>query len=198
MEWKLYITGFVSICCLWYANAAVNCTGNGRFPHLDDPLCKSYYMCVYLPWSGSYVHYNYTCPSTSLFNPTTAQCTSNYTCNRATCTAVGRIPDLSTNCSGYIDCIYINGAILENRVKCPGNSLFNPASRDCEFTFSCTPVCLAVGRFPDTKVPGCKNYYMCIRLGNGTLVSYTNYTCPSISVFNPNTQVCTTNYTCTT
>lgn len=196
--------------CVWYAKADVTCTGSGRFPHPDDTECKTYYFCIYVPWNKNYTYFNYTCPSTSVFNPNTSRCTTDFLCNNTKqntssttiiCTAEGRIADPSSNnCSRYIDCVKINLAILPFPNTCPGSSLFNPIKKDCDTSYTCPfhYICSAAGRYPDSSIPGCQNYFMCLQLANGTLVPYTNYTCPSISLFNPNTQKCTTDYTCKT
>ncbi|GBP56914.1 hypothetical protein EVAR_33970_1 [Eumeta japonica] len=56
-----------------------NCTSTGRYANTTDDTCKSYYLCV-LGSDGNYIQYFYVCPSTSLFDPGTKECTSNYTC----------------------------------------------------------------------------------------------------------------------
>ncbi|XP_075972439.1 uncharacterized protein LOC142974161 [Anticarsia gemmatalis] len=56
-----------------------SCSTAGRFADTTDTTCQNYFYCVLLS-TGTFTQYNYTCPSTSLFNPTTAQCTSTYTC----------------------------------------------------------------------------------------------------------------------
>ncbi|CAG9792117.1 unnamed protein product [Diatraea saccharalis] len=55
------------------------CTAAGRFTNNADSTCQTYFMCV-LATNGTYVQYQYTCPNSSVFNPTTRVCTTSYTC----------------------------------------------------------------------------------------------------------------------
>ncbi|XP_046979022.1 probable endochitinase [Vanessa cardui] len=211
MDGKLYITIFLVICLAWDAHAQVNCTstGAGRFADPNDATCKNYTLCVLVSTTtGQYLSYNYVCPTTSLFNPATSQCTANYVCNANTttantttstvCTAEGFTQDpTSTNCSSYIQCLSENGTFVEFPITCPDGSFYNPNSTLCETDYVCGFTCTAAGRFPDPAVTTCRNYYLCVLATNGTYAQYL-YTCPSTSVFNPNTRVCTTSYTCPT
>lgn len=192
--------------CVWQAHAAVTCTSAGRFADPDDTTCKNYTLCVYLSSSSSYVGYNYVCPTTSLFNPSSAQCTSDYTCNTTTtnstssvCTSDGYFADSSsTNCSTYIECVEVNGTYVETTYTCPDDTYYDPNTTYCESDYNCTTTftCTAAGRFADTSDTTCQNYYYCVYFSNGTYAEY-EYTCPSTSTFNPSTKVCTSSYTCT-
>ncbi|XP_050362734.1 uncharacterized protein LOC126781746 [Nymphalis io] len=209
MDAKLYIAVILVLCLAWQVNAQVNCTttGAGRFAEPNDATCKNYTLCVAVNTAaGQYLSYNYVCPTTSLFNPATSQCTTNYVCNftapadttTSACTAEGFISDpASTNCSSYIQCLAENGAFTEFPITCPPGSFYNPNSTLCETDYVCGFACNAAGRFADPAVTTCKNYYLCVLAANGTYAEYL-YTCPSTSVFNPNTNVCTTSYTCPT
>ncbi|XP_038223194.1 chitin-binding domain protein cbd-1-like [Zerene cesonia] len=207
-------------CAAWQAHAAVNCTTAGRFADTDDTTCQNYYLCVYISSTSSFTAYNYTCPTTSLFNPTTQVCTTDYECtstnttnttdsSTSVCTEDGYVADSnSTDCSSYIQCVSINGTFEETTLTCPNTTYFNPNTTYCDSNYTCpatsdnststtTDTCTTTGRIADTSDTTCQTYYLCVELSDGTLEQYT-YTCPSTSVFNPNTGLCTTNYTCTT
>ncbi|XP_063892572.1 uncharacterized protein LOC110371810 [Helicoverpa armigera] len=196
--------------CAWQAHAVVNCTatGAGRQADPDDATCKNYTLCVYVSSTNSYVSYNYVCPTTSLFSPTLAQCTSTYTCTANTtntttsvCTADGFIADPnSSNCSSYIECVNINGTYTETTYTCPDTTFYNPNTTLCDASYNCTTTstftCTAAGRFANTDDTTCQSYYYCVLLASGAYTQY-NYTCPSTSLFNPNSAQCTATYTCT-
>ncbi|KAG6450727.1 probable endochitinase [Manduca sexta] len=59
--------------------APFTCSTVGRFANSADTACKTYYYCV-LANNGTFVQYNYTCPTTSVFSPTSRLCTTSYTC----------------------------------------------------------------------------------------------------------------------
>ncbi|CAH2062946.1 unnamed protein product, partial [Iphiclides podalirius] len=203
-------------------------TGAGRFANPDDTTCQNYTLCVYVSSSSSYLSYNYVCPSTSVFDPDTSKCTdsSNYACNVTTasnttsssnattyttsitsaCTDEGYFADpSSTNCSTYIECILINGTYTSTTYTCPDDTLFNPNTTLCEADYNCTDSsnsndtfsCTTAGRFANPEDNTCQTYYLCVLVSNGSYVPY-EYTCPTSSVFNPNTAVCTasSNYVC--
>ncbi|XP_061706008.1 uncharacterized protein LOC133516954 [Cydia pomonella] len=202
---------FLVLCCVWQAHAAVNCTSAGRFADPDDTTCQNYTLCVYDSSTGTYLSYNYVCPTTSVFNPNTAQCTAstNYVCNVTTtntttsvCTEDGYIADPdSTNCTSYIECVEINGTFVETTYTCPDDTYYNPNTTLCESDYNCTTTstftCTAAGRYANTTDTTCQTYIYCVLASNGTYLEY-DYTCPTTSVFNPNTAQCTTSYTCTT
>ncbi|KAI8440412.1 hypothetical protein MSG28_001732 [Choristoneura fumiferana] len=199
------------LCCAWQVHAAVNCTSAGRFADPDDTTCKNYTYCVYDSSTGTYLSYNYVCPTTSVFNPNSAQCTAstNYVCNVTTtttntsvCTSDGYIADpSSTNCSSYIECVEIDGSYTETTYTCPDDTYFDPNTTLCESDYNCTSsstfTCSSAGRFANSADTTCQTYYYCVSESNGTYLQY-EYTCPSTSVFNPSSAVCTTSYTCTT
>ncbi|CAH2062948.1 unnamed protein product, partial [Iphiclides podalirius] len=204
---------------VWQAQAAVNCTstGAGRFADPDDTTCQNYTLCVYVSSTASYLSYNYVCPTTSVFDPSTSKCTAsgNYVCNVTTasnttsssvCTADGYVADpSSTNCTTYIECVEINGTYTETTLTCPDDTYFDPNTTLCESDYNCTSSdnttftfsCTAAGRFADTADTTCQTYYLCVSYSNGTYAQY-EYTCPTTSVFSPTAKVCTTSYTCTT
>ncbi|KAG7305492.1 hypothetical protein JYU34_009561 [Plutella xylostella] len=208
MELKEVLGVVITVGLAWYAHAAVTCDGPGRFADPADTTCQRYTLCVYDASTAGFLSYNYTCPSTSVFNPETARCTdsSNYECvapaanETSICTADGYIPDPdAVNCTTYIECVEVNGTFIENPLNCPPASFFNPTSGLCEGTYVCPTTaafsCTAPGRFADTTDPSCQAYFLCVPLLNGTLTHY-SYTCPSTSVFNPGTSLCTSNYNC--
>ncbi|CAD0198708.1 unnamed protein product [Chrysodeixis includens] len=200
---------YVLCVCTWQAHAAVNCatTGAGRHPDLADPTCKNYTLCIYVKTSNSYLSYNTVCPSVTLFDPKISRCTSpnNFKCQvsvppKSVCTAEGFIPDPnSSNCSSYIECIDINGTFGEWKYDCPKNTYFNPNSSFCEPDYNCSSAkgftCAKAGRVADETDNTCKRYYYCVALATGLFTQY-NYTCPSTSLFNPNTKLCTSKYQC--
>ncbi|XP_053600388.1 nuclear pore complex protein DDB_G0274915-like [Plodia interpunctella] len=214
METKISIGLLLVFCAAWQAHAAVTCTAAGRFADTSDTTCQNYTLCVYNNSTGTYLAYNYTCPTTSVFSPTISQCTasSNYVCNNTSttsstnsasvCTADGYFADpSSTNCSSYIECVEINGAYTETTYTCPTDTYFNPNTTLCESDYNCTTTstfnCTAAGRFADTTDTTCQAYFFCVYDSSTTSYIQYNYTCPSTSLFNPNTALCTASYTCT-
>ncbi|XP_063530441.1 uncharacterized protein LOC134741547 [Cydia strobilella] len=206
MDSRFGVAVFLVLCCMWQAHAAVNCTAAGRFADPDDTTCQNYTLCVYDSSTSTYLSYNYVCPTTSVFNPNTAQCTAstNYVCNVTTsvCTEDGYIADPdSTNCTTYIQCVEINGTFVETTYTCPDDTYYDPNTTLCESDYNCTTTstftCTAAGRYANTTDTTCQTYIYCVLASNGTYLEY-DYTCPSTSVFNPNTAQCTTSYTCTT
>ncbi|CAH1635317.1 unnamed protein product [Spodoptera littoralis] len=210
---QIIIVVFMLSVCAWQAHAVVNCTATGAGRQADpaDTTCKNYTLCVYVSSNNSYVSYNYVCPTTSLFSPTLAQCTTTYTCPATTtnttntttsvCTADGFIADPnSSNCSSYIECVNINGSYVETTYTCPATTLYNPNTTLCDASYNCTTTtpftCTTAGRFANTADTTCQTYFYCVLLSDGTFTQY-NYTCPSTSLFNPNSRLCTASYTCT-
>lgn len=62
----------------------------------------------------------------------------------------------------------------------------------------CQADCTAAGRYAVAGTD-CKNYTLCVYVAtNASYISY-EYVCPTTSVFNPNTQLCTSpaSYNCT-
>lgn len=55
------------------------CSTAGRVADTNDMTCRRYYYCVAL-YNGTYAKFNYTCPGTTLFNPTSKLCTTRYEC----------------------------------------------------------------------------------------------------------------------
>ncbi|XP_026326529.1 uncharacterized protein LOC113235148 [Hyposmocoma kahamanoa] len=207
-----YCVGFVLLLCLmWQVQAEVNCTrtGAGRFTDGTDATCKNYTLCIFNSVTNTYISYNYTCPTSSLFNPATAQCSNDYICNAtnnttssSVCTEEGFVADpTSTNCTGYMLCVNVDGVLQEIPDTCPDSSFYDPETTLCVNDYNCTIpdfTCTAEGRFANTTDTTCKTYYMCVLLStNNTYVEY-RYTCPSTSVFNPTAKICTTSYNCPT
>lgn len=85
---------------LWQGqvDAQVNCadTGAGRFPDESDTNCKNYTLCVMNTATNQFIAYNYTCPTTSVFNPKTSQCTTNYNCEASNSTTTTTTTATST------------------------------------------------------------------------------------------------------
>ncbi|XP_038213262.1 uncharacterized protein LOC119833347 [Zerene cesonia] len=212
MGGKLSITIFLLVCLVWKAQAAVNCTatGVGRFADPADTTCKNYSLCALDSNTNTILTYNYSCPTTSVFNPTTRVCTTNYVCptngsttnttTTAVCTTDGFVADpSSTDCTTYIQCVNIGGTFSQTTLTCPSGTFYNPTTTFCEVSYTCpttqTISCTSVGRIANTTDTTCQGYVLCVAATNGTLLQY-SYTCPTTSLFNPNTRVCTTNYTC--
>lgn len=203
---------YLQVLCLAYQayGQSVNCTttGAGRFADPTDTTCQNYTYCVYVASTGSFVSYDYTCPSTSVFNPNSGLCTAstNYVCNvtATTCTADGYIADPSvTDCSSYIECVNIDGVFSETTYSCPTGTYYNPNTTFCDSTYTCTTnttttifTCSSTGRFANSADTTCQTYYLCVLASNGTFLQY-EYTCPTTSVFSPVSRLCTTSYTCT-
>lgn len=195
------------ICLVWQVQASVDCTaeGAGRFTDGTDTNCKNYTLCILNPTTNTYVAYDYTCPTTSMFSPDIGQCTTNYVCDvtntppsTSVCTTEGWMADpTSFNCSSYISCVDINGVFEETSYTCPDTTFYNPQTTLCEPNYICPTIfnCAAVGRFPNTADTTCQSYYMCVSTAGNTYVQY-EYTCPSTSVFSPITTACTTTYPC--
>ncbi|CAB3228566.1 unnamed protein product [Arctia plantaginis] len=209
MENKFIFVVFILCGVVWQAHAAVNCTAAGRFADPSDTTCKNYTLCVLS--NGAFLAYNYVCPTTSLFNPTSRQCTAatNYVCpvanttNTTTnvCTAEGYFADPAvTDCSSYIQCVLINGVYTQTTFTCPANTFYDPNTTLCDASYNCTSTtaftCTASGRFANTADTTCQTYFYCVLLATGTYTQY-NYTCPTTSVFSPTSSLCTTSYTCT-
>ncbi|XP_023938221.2 uncharacterized protein LOC112046010 [Bicyclus anynana] len=199
MEGKWSIVVFLVLCFTWQVKGAVTCAANGRYPDPVDTTCKNYTLCVALT-NGSFIGYNYVCPTTSLFNPALAQCTTNYICNvtSSVCTTEGFFEDpSSTTCSTFISCVNVSGTFVQTTYTCPSDTFYNPVTTLCEADYVCTATCTAPGRFANTTDTTCKSYFLCVTANNGTIAQYP-YTCPSVSVFSPTTRLCTTSYTCPT
>ncbi|CAK1551946.1 unnamed protein product [Leptosia nina] len=200
-------------CTTWQVHGAVNCTSAGRYADPADATCKRYTLCVFISVNNSFISYDYTCPTTSVFSPVSRQCTTSYVCNNTnsttptnstgfTCTTNGFFANPNAvDCSTYIQCVSINGTFDQSILTCPNNTFYNPNTTLCDFNYNCTQTptatCTSAGRIPDTTDTTCQRYFLCIATTNGTLLQY-NYTCPSTSVFSPTARLCTTNYTCPT
>ncbi|GBP56913.1 hypothetical protein EVAR_33969_1 [Eumeta japonica] len=214
MERRLLLGAITVLTIVSTAAATVNCTetGAGRYADTSDTTCKNYTYCVYDSSTSSYLAYNYVCPTTSVFNPNTHQCTSsdNYTCNNTSsddtsssdsdsvCTSDGYVANPnSTDCSSYIECVEINGTYTETVYSCPDDTYYDPDTTYCESDYNCTTsfTCTSTGRFANTADDTCETYYYCVLASNGTYLQY-EYTCPSGSYFNPSSAVCTASYTC--
>lgn len=190
-----------------HCQTSVNCSssGAGRFPDPVDSTCKNYTYCIYVATSNSYVSYDYVCPGTSVFNPDSGLCTAptNYACNVTAnvCTEEAFIPNPAvTDCSSYIGCTLIDGDFIQTVYPCLQNTFYNPNSTLCESTYVCPTAvtafeCSAAGRFANNADASCKTYYLCVRDASGNYEQFT-YTCPSTSVFNPTSRLCTTAYNC--
>ncbi|XP_028163893.1 location of vulva defective 1-like isoform X2 [Ostrinia furnacalis] len=225
------IAVFLVLCVAWQAyGATVNCTatGAGRFANSDDTTCQNYTLCVYDSSTGTYLSYDYVCPSTSVFNPNTGLCTasSNYACtvttttvatttvSTETCTAEGFFVDSSSSdCSTYIQCVLIDGTYDETTLTCPNNTYYNPNTTLCDSDYECTTTtttvtteatttvstsfsCTAAGRYANPADSTCKTYYYCVATTTtGNFTEYL-YTCPSTSLFNPTSKLCSGSYTC--
>ncbi|XP_022117741.2 flocculation protein FLO11 isoform X2 [Pieris rapae] len=194
-------------CVVCQVQGAVNCTSAGRYADPVDTTCKNYTLCV-LTTGNSFISYEYTCPTTSLFSPISRTCTTNYVCNTTNttntttsiCTVDGFVANpSSTGCTSYIQCVQINGTFVETVLSCPNGTLYNPNTTLCDASYNCpsavSVTCSSVGRIPDTTDTTCQRYFLCVLAANGTLIQY-SYTCPTSSVFSPVSNVCTTTYTC--
>ncbi|XP_045520925.1 uncharacterized protein LOC123712044 [Pieris brassicae] len=190
-------------CVVWQVHGAVNCTSAGRYADPNDTTCKNYSLCI-LTTGNTFISYDYTCPTTSLFSPISRTCTTNYVCNTtnttttSTCTIDGFVANPSSiDCTSYIQCVQINGTFIETVLSCPNGTFYNPNTTLCDASYTCSSAvtCSSVGRIADTTDTTCQRYFLCVLAANGTLLQY-SYTCPSTSVFSPVSNLCTTTYTC--
>ncbi|KAJ8725148.1 hypothetical protein PYW07_016106 [Mythimna separata] len=202
---------FLVLCGNCCAQATINCrdTGPGRFADPADGTCKKYTLCIYVRETNLYISYKAACPSVSVFDPTTAKCTSpqQYICKNRNgvtstpqfkiCTYEGFIADPEyKNCSTYIQCVNIFGGFTQLRQNCPNNSYFNPITTLCESNYKCRKFsCVLPGRTADTTDPTCSRYYYCVLLNNGTFAQY-DYSCTNDWKFDPSSKLCTPNYVC--
>lgn len=194
-----FVLLFQVLCFAWQVNGAVTCTANGRYADPADTTCKNYTLCVSLS-NGSYLSYNYVCPSVSLFDPSTAQCSNSYVCNVTTpvCLTEGFFTDpKSSNCSTFISCVNVSGTFVQTTLTCPSNTYYDPVTTLCETDYTCTFTCTAAGRYANPADRSCQSYFLCVKQTNGTFSQY-QYNCTTVSVFSPSTKICTTSYTCPT
>ncbi|XP_063530442.1 uncharacterized protein LOC134741548 [Cydia strobilella] len=205
MGGRILVAVFLVLCGTWQVQAAVaNCTAAGRFANTSDPTCQNFTLCVYNPLSGGYLAYYNRCPTTSVFNPNTQRCTTNYVCNDTStnkpvsaCVDEGFFEnENSTDCTTFIACVAFGGTFIEIKYTCPTRSYFDPILEDCSFNYLCPTVCIAAGRFANTADKTCATFYNCVAAPGGGFV-LAQYTCPSPSLFNPKTKLCSTRYKCT-
>ncbi|XP_047113313.1 cell wall protein DAN4-like [Schistocerca piceifrons] len=150
-------------------------------------------------------------PSTS----TTALPTSTVTTPPTTtaepfvCSEAGRFPD-PANCSLYYLCSpKSSGGFYTMHFACPPPSLYNPNTRQCSVSFTCSPAelldnssstvstivtstsqpftCEESGRFADPE--DCKSYYLCSPKSSGGFYQI-HYQCPPTSAYDQNTTQC--------
>ncbi|KAJ8725147.1 hypothetical protein PYW07_016105 [Mythimna separata] len=196
------------------------CTSQGFFVDSESKNCTSYVECIQNE-DGNYTQTVYTCPDNSLFNPNTTICDFDYECptppkpppkphstnSTSICTSQGFFVDSgSNNCTTYVECIQNeNGNYTETIYNCPENTRYNPDKSFCDSDYQCptnssdsgsnTFTCSSVGRFANSADSTCQTYYNCVLLSNGTYI-LNEYTCPSVSVFDPVNKYCTTAYAC--
>lgn len=126
---QVFLFGFITL----YTNAqSYDCTYAGRFPYYNTG-CKSYYICA---WSGStLVRSNYTCPTVTLFNPTTQKCATTYTCTDNICNRTGVTENQmfynpnGSGCNTFIKCVFdsLNAVPLPQVGQCASGSIFDPS-----------------------------------------------------------------------
>nr|QKV49919.1 insect intestinal mucin 3 [Locusta migratoria] len=125
------------------------CLETGKFP--DPTNCSRYYVCSPKS-SGGFYTLQFSCPASSLFNPSTKQCSSSFTCPNTgltgtsnsteslvvtttsrpfTCEEPGRFAD-PVDCKSYYVCSpKSSGGFYELHYQCPSTSAFNPTTRQC-------------------------------------------------------------------
>ncbi|XP_060525050.1 mucin-2-like [Cylas formicarius] len=146
------------------------CFANGRFINPNDASCLSYYYCYELS-SSWYKSVLYECAAGSLFNNATGACEAGYQCP---------CNDLLTTETTVAP---TSEAPTITPSACPVNEALTP--------FNCTEN----GRFSNPNDSSCSSYYYCYKLRSGSF-SQMLYTCPSGSLFNPESQGCDTQYSC--
>lgn len=142
------------------------CTKTGRFKNPTDKECKTYYLCSI--YGSSLIKTLYKCPSTSTFDPDLHKCNVNHVCYYTTTQTTTTTTESTTTLS------------YENTPEEPSQM---------DFT------CYSKGRFANENDRGCKWYYLCNSLRNGSYIQ-TPYSCPTNSVFNPEIQLCSNLYNC--
>lgn len=200
------------LCGTWVAHAAVNCsvTGSGQFADPTDVNCKNYTVCIKLKDTNMYMMYHTACPTFTVFDPSTSNCTTpeKYTCRRRTpvtivtdkfkfCSYEGYIADPHpSNCTTFIQCINVFGIFTQLRHTCPAKTYYNPNTTLCDPLYKCKDFyCSSPGRFADTLDPTCRNYYYCIPMYNGTFAQY-EIVCPEDMMFHARDKICTMDYYC--
>lgn len=185
----LIIVSYVS----WRSHAAVDCNKAGRFPDPSDSNCQNYTLCVYVISNSSYIGYEYKCPTTSVFNPNTAKCTapSNYVCGDPNTTQTPATTTTSTTTTPASTTT--TPTPTTPTTTTPTSTTTTTTTTPTSTTTASPPAseCTKAGRFPVDSDPNCKNYTLCVYdPSSKTYLAY-KYTCPTISVFNPNTAKCT-------
>lgn len=142
------------------------CTETGRFKNPTDKECQTYYLCSI--YGSSLIQTLYKCPSKSTFDPDLHRCNVNYVCYNTTESTTTTTTQRTTTTS------------FEDTPEEPPQA---------DFT------CYRKGRFANENDRGCKWYYLCNSLRNGSYIQ-TPYSCPSNAVFNPEIELCSTLYNC--
>ncbi|XP_063904715.1 serine-rich adhesin for platelets-like isoform X2 [Zophobas morio] len=166
-----------------------SCSEEGRFRHPKDETCTTYFLCNLLR-NGSFVQTQYTCPSSSRFDPELQICNIFYVCP---CLVTSTTSSTSTLSSESVE-----PSSSEN-TRSTTTPLASTTSTSTECfayqnnieKFSCSEE----GRFRHPKDETCTTYFLCNLLRNGSFVQ-TQYTCPSGSRFDPELQICNIFYVC--
>ncbi|XP_004927803.2 probable endochitinase [Bombyx mori] len=135
------------VCNVTTANTTV-CTEDGYIADPSSTNCSSYIECVGI--NGTFTETTYTCPDNTFYDPNTTLCESNYTCTSNsssnnttetfTCSGAGRFADTTdTTCQTYYYCVLAsNGTYVQYEYTCPTTSVFNPNTRVCTTSYTCT------------------------------------------------------------
>lgn len=108
------------------------CTYAGRFSY-HYANCKSYYICG---WGGSnLIKSNYTCPTTTLFDPRSQKCSTSYICVDSICNRTGVSQNQmfynpnGSGCSSFVICVFdsLGTMLIPVYGQCPSGSLFDPS-----------------------------------------------------------------------
>uniref|UniRef100_A0A182UDY5 Chitin-binding type-2 domain-containing protein n=1 Tax=Anopheles melas TaxID=34690 RepID=A0A182UDY5_9DIPT len=146
------------------------CTSSGRFPDLDAPDCKAYFLCT-KNTDGSLIPARVTCPGTTIFSPEKMSCVSSppNVCPQATtmapspstavtpgpfvCPDEGRYAnEQSPDCQTYYLCLYSGSSLVAQLTQCASSMVFFPAEGRCVSSdqYSCPNLVTASPTVPTT------------------------------------------------
>ena len=157
-------------------NATVFCTninGNGFYPYQNSNNCSQYVKCY--SYDGTNIlGWVYTCPGTTLFNPTASYCQNGYTCiPPSTTTSTTQTTTTSTTSTT---------TTMSTTTK-------NPP------TFNATAFCSTQIRGYYPYPTGCVNYINCYSYDGITMLGSV-LSCLGTTAFNPTSRFCVDGFTC--
>lgn len=155
------------------------CPSSGRFPNVESPDCKSYYVC-----SNIMIPVLTNCPSTTVFSWVSMKCvvSSAFTCpNKMTTTteATTSPTDYEVTTQDYFTTTDTENPFPESTTEQNALTSSSPPSF----------ICTSNGRFSDPESIDCKGYYLCTENTEGLFEATLNQ-CPSITMFCPASGKC--------